>query len=109
MSKNGKSALISKSLVPLSKRMHSDLQILPYHFIELFIYFDNFIENDVSISKDSFITANSSLSQSDSFEDEEIDALSASIFGKQRWDISDCVESCDLFKANSNKRRYRSK
>ena len=81
MSKNGKSALISKSLVPLSKRMHSDLQILPYHFIELFIYFDNFIENDVSISKDSFITANSSLSQSDSFEDEEIDALSASIFG----------------------------
>lgn len=80
MSKNGKSALISKSLVPLSKKMHSDLQILPYHFIELFIYFDNFIEDDVSISKDSFITANSSLSQSESVDDEEIDALSASIF-----------------------------
>ena len=80
MSKNGKSALISKSLSPLCKKMHNDLQILPYHFIELFIYFDNFIEDDVSISKDSFITANSSLSQSDSLEDEEIDELSSSIF-----------------------------
>ena len=68
-----------KYLSPLSKKMLSTFEIPPYHFVELFIYFDNFIEDGTVISKESFTTANSSLSQIEDDEN-EIDNLSENIF-----------------------------
>lgn len=80
MSKKSKTQnSLEKNLSPLSKKMLSTFEVPPYHFVELFIYFDNFIEDGTLISKESFTTANSSLSQIEDDEN-EIDNLSENIF-----------------------------
>lgn len=56
-----------------------DLHFQSYHFIELFIYFNNFIEKE-SISEDSFITAHTTLLNPREENEEEIETLSQKIF-----------------------------
>jgi hypothetical protein len=71
---------ILKSLEPFSDKMLNEFNLPPYHLVELFIYFDNFIENNLTISKESFITANSSLIQNDSLTERDIEEFSIDIF-----------------------------
>ena len=74
--------LISSNLESISEKMKQTFHLPPYHYIELFIYFNNFIEDEISISKESFISANSSLAQSDEEDDETLDNISNEIYSK---------------------------
>ena len=62
--------------------MKQTFHLPPYYYIELFIYFNNFIEDEISISKESFISANSSLAQTDEEDDETLDNISNEIYSK---------------------------
>ncbi len=74
--------LISSNLESISEKMKQTFHLPPYHYIELFIYFNNFIEDEISISKESFISANSSLAQTDEEDDETLDNISNEIYSK---------------------------
>ena len=74
--------LISSNLESISEKMKQIFHLPPYHYVELFIYFNNFIEDEISISKESFISANSSLAQSDEEDDETLDNISNEIYNK---------------------------
>ena len=74
--------LISSNLESISEKMKQIFHLPPYHYVELFIYFNNFIEDEISISKESFISANSSLAQSDEEDDETLDNISNEIYSK---------------------------
>ena len=73
---------IITNLEPISEKMKESFHLPPYHYVELFIYFNNFIEDELSISKESFISANSSLAQVDEEDDETIDTISNQIYNK---------------------------
>ena len=73
---------ITNSLKSLCEKMKEAFHLPPYHYIELFIYFNNFIEEEDSISKESFISANSSLAQADNEDEEYFDAISEDIYNK---------------------------
>ena len=74
--------LISSNLESISEKMKQTFHLPPYYYIELFIYFNNFIEDEISISKESFISANSSLAQTDEEDDETLDNISNEIYSK---------------------------
>ena len=74
--------LISSNLESISEKMKQIFHLPPYHYVELFIYFNNFIEDEISISKESFISANSSLAQTDEEDDETLDNISNEIYSK---------------------------
>ncbi len=74
-------SIISK-LNDISEKMKETFHLPPYHYIELFIYFNNFIEDELSISKESFISANSSLAQIEDEDDETLDSISNQIYNK---------------------------
>ena len=73
---------ITNSLKSLCEKMKEAFHLPPYHYIELFIYFNNFIEEEDSISKESFISANSSLAQADNEDEEYFDSISEDIYNK---------------------------
>ena len=73
---------IITNLESTSEKMKESFHLPPYHYVELFIYFNNFIEDELSISKESFISANSSLAQVDEEDDETIDSISNQIYNK---------------------------
>ena len=73
---------LTTSLKPLCEKMKETFHLPPYHYIELFIYFNNFIEEENTISKESFISANSSLAQADDDDEEKFDTLSNEIYNK---------------------------
>ena len=73
---------IITNIEPISEKMKESFHLPPYHYVELFIYFNNFIEDEISISKESFISANSSLAQSDEEDDETLDNISNEIYNK---------------------------
>jgi hypothetical protein len=74
-------SIISK-LNDISEKMKEIFHLPPYHYVELFIYFNNFIEDELSISKESFISANSSLAQIEDEDDETLDSISNQIYNK---------------------------
>ena len=71
--------LINK-LNPISDEVKKKFNLSLYHYIELFIFFNNFIGDEIAISQESFILGNSSLSQNEEIEEEEIEKISLKIF-----------------------------
>ena len=85
-----------KKLEKIVVEIKEKFEIEKSHFVELCVYFHNFCNDDTSINKESFISANSELCQSE-LDDEEIDALSEEVFNI----ISDSKSSAYLFALNS--------
>ena len=71
--------LINK-LSPICEEVKQKFNLSIYHYIELIIFFNNFIGDEIAISQESFILANSSLSQNEEIEEEEIEKISLKIF-----------------------------
>jgi len=71
--------LINK-LYPICDEVKQKFNLSLYHYIELFVFFNNFIGDEIAISQESFVLANSSLSQNDEIEEEEIEKISLKIF-----------------------------
>ena len=71
--------LINK-LSPICEEVKQKFNLSLYHYIELIIFFNNFIGDEIAISQESFILANSSLSQNEEIEEEEIEKISLKIF-----------------------------
>lgn len=72
---------LSLNLQRYTEIIVKQLRFQSYHFVELFIYFNNFIENE-AIEEESFVTANTTLLNPEEEDEDEVDSLSKNIFEK---------------------------